>query len=999
MRLITKLALASCTSALAAGCTTMQSDMAMAPDAAMPADSAVAENYAARAAPVRELVDQVDIPYTKFTLDNGLTVIVNEDHKAPVVAVSVWYDVGSANEPKGKTGYAHLFEHIMFNGSENAPGDYFTYTKKIGATDLNGTTWLDRTNYFETVPRSALESALFLESDRMGNLLGGLDQDKLDNQISVVSNEKRQGDNQPYGLVSYKQTELLYPEDHPYGHETIGTLADLENASLGDIKGWFTDHYAPNNSILVLSGDISAADARPLVQKWFGSIARGPAVKPVTADVPTLDSIKKVVLHDKVPTTRIYRDWAMPGLNDPDFTALDVAASVLGGLSSSRLDNILVRKEQSAVAVSSYLQPFSRGSMMNVQVDVKPGEDPDAVAARLDQIMADFIQSGPTAEEVKRVATSNAANRIAGLEQVGGFGGKAVALAEGELYSNDPEYYKKELERLASMTPAKVTAAMQKWMTRPYAEIRVDPGERDAYDEVSAGSGGNVVDGSVPAPNYYHAPEGDWMDAPASDMPLTFQDRSKFPEPGPVPDLDYPEVETAKLSNGIPVYFARRDAVPVVRVAVSFDAGYASDPKDALGTVGMMTRMLDEGTTSLNAIQLAEAQEALGANLSTGSSLDRTTVGVRAVKVNLGPTLDLMADVIKNPAFDADELERVRVQQITRIQAESTQPQSLAFRVLPPMLYGEQHPYGVPFTGTGDAEVVKRLTRDDLASFHQRWMRPDKAQIFVVGDTSLAEIKPMLEQRFGQWKATGAAAPDKVFTAPVASNQGKIIVINRPNSPQSLILAGEVLGASGTDELLPLTAANEVLGGDFLSRVNMDLRETKGWAYGAFTFIQRPEEQVPLMVYAPVQTNQTGPSVKALIEQLNAFTGANGVTPDELERTVRGNTLELAGDFEQSSAVLGQMQSDVLYGRPLDYADSIAQRYEALTAPQLDGAMRKALNVPQLTWLIVGDAAKIQSQLTDIGLPVEYRGFDPDAAPAVTPSADNAGDDMETSEQ
>ena len=975
MRLITKLALASCTAALVAGGARAQ-----------------VEDYAAKAAPVSELVSQVDIPYQKFTLDNGLTVIVNEDRKAPIVAVSVWYDVGSANEPKGKTGYAHLFEHIMFNGSENAPGDYFTYTKRIGATDLNGTTWLDRTNYFQTVPRSALESALFLESDRMGYLLDAVTQEKLDNQIGVVSNEKRQGDNQPYGLVPYKQIELLLPENHPYGHSTIGSLEDLEAASLDDIKGWFTDHYAPNNAILVLSGDISADEAKPLVNKWFGPIPRGKAVAPLSAEVPTLDAVKKVVMKDKVPTTRIYRSWTLPGLNDPDFTALDVGAAVLGGLASSRLDNILVRDEQSAVAVSASVMPFTLGSMMTMQVDVKPGEDPDAVAARLDQIMADYIAKGPTAEEVKRVATSEAASRIAGLEQVGGFGGKAVALAQGQLYSDDPEYYKKELQRLASMTPGKVQAAMQKWLTRPYAEIRVEPGEREAYNEVSAGAGGAVVDGSTPGPNYYRAPEGDWIDAPASDMPVSFQDRSQFPEPGAVPDLDYPKVEMTKLSNGIPIYFARRDAVPMVRVAVSFDAGYASDPKDALGTVGLMTAMLDEGTTTLSALDLAEAEEALGANVSVGSSLDRTTVGVRAVKVNLAPTLDLLADVIKNPAFDAQELERVRVQQITRIQAESTQPQSLAFRVLPPMLYGEAHPYGVPFTGTGDAEVVQRLTSQDLAQFHQRWMRPDKAQIFVVGDTTLADIKPMLEQRFGQWKGTGAAAPDKVFAAPQASSEGKIIVINRPNSPQSLILGGEVLGAKGTDDLLPLQAANEVLGGDFLSRINMDLREDKGWAYGAYTFLQRPEEQVPMIVYAPVQTNQTGPSVKVLIEQMNAFQGANGVTAEELQRTVQGNTLELAGNFEQSSAVLSQMQQDLLYGRPLDYADTLAQRYKSLDTQQLDSAMRGALDVSKLTWLIVGDAAKIQDQLADIGLPVEYRGFDPAAATEDAASMETSGE-------
>ena len=310
--------------------------------------AAQAPAFAQTAAPVSKLVEAVNIPHEKFTLDNGLTVLVHEDRKAPIVAVSIWYGVGSKNEPKGKTGYAHLFEHIMFNGSENAPGDYFEYTKKIGATDLNGTTWLDRTNYFQTVPTTALESALFLESDRMGYLLNAVSKEKLDNQIGVVSNEKRQGDNQPFGLVDYKRSETLFPVGHPYHHDTIGSLEDLSAASLDDMKNWFIDHYGPNNAVLVLAGDINAAQAKPLVEKWFGSIKRGKDVAPVNAPVPTLEKPVKIVMKDKVPTTRIYRNWVVPGLADPDANALYIGMSALGGLSSSRLDNILVREEQSA---------------------------------------------------------------------------------------------------------------------------------------------------------------------------------------------------------------------------------------------------------------------------------------------------------------------------------------------------------------------------------------------------------------------------------------------------------------------------------------------------------------------------------------------------------------------------------------------------------------------------------------------------------------------------
>ncbi|WP_373487573.1 M16 family metallopeptidase [Blastomonas sp.] len=934
-------------------------------------------SFAQDAAPVAELVKSVNIPYQQFTLDNGLTVIVHEDRKAPIVAVSIWYDVGSKHEPKGKTGYAHLFEHIMFNGSENASGDYFEYLKALGATDFNGTTWLDRTNYFQTVPKAALEGALFLESDRMGSLLGAVTQETLTNQIGVVQNEKRQGDNQPYGLVQYKQIELLIPPEHPYGHSTIGSLADLQAASLDDMKKWFTDHYGPNNAILVLAGDIDSAEARPLVEKWFGGIARGPQVAKLNPPLPTLTEEKVAIMNDKVPTARLYRSWIVPGLNDPEFDAIDVGMTVLGGLASSRLDNILVREEQKAVAVTAFTLPFVHGSMVQIYADVKPGEDVDAVSARLDEILTDFFKTGPTADEVKRVATRDAAQRISGLEQVGGFTGKAVTLAEGALYSDNPAFYKKQLEALAAMTPQKVTAAMQKWLTRPTAKIHVLPGEREAYDETAARGVNSGVGFTSPA-FFSSLFADDFMGDASVRGPLANVDRSQMPKPGPVPDLEFPAVEVAKLSNGITVRFAKRDAVPVVRVAVSFDAGFASDPRDALGTNSLMIALLDEGTTTRTSVQFAEAQERLGAEVSAGSNLDNTTVSLRAMKPNLAGSLDLLADVIKNPAFDAKELERVRVQQLTRIQGENTQPQGLALRNLPPLLYGPQHPYGVPLTGTGDPAVVAKLSRDQLAAYHAQWMRPERASIYVVGDTDLAEILPMLETRFGKWASNRMALTQKDFSAAVPAGAGKIIVIDRPNSPQSLILAGQVLKAKGTDNLLALETANEILGGDFLSRINMDLRETKGWSYGSRSIIQRPKQDVPFLVFAPVQTNQTGPSVAAIIEQMDAFVGDKGVTSAELERTVNGNSLELAGNYERSASVLGQMQADVLYGRPANYAETLAAQYRELDADTLNAAMRTALDPKSLTWLIVGDAAKIEEQLKALNMPIEIRR----AAPA-----------------
>ncbi len=928
-------------------------------------------------APVADLVKQVDIPYEKFTLDNGLTVLVHEDRKAPVVAVSIWYGVGSKNEPKGQTGFAHLFEHIMFNGSENAPGDYFTYTKQIGATDLNGTTWLDRTNYFQTVPTTALESALFLESDRMGHLVGGLTEESVKTQIGVVSNEKRQGDNQPYGLVEYAQSENLFPVGHPYHHNTIGSLEDLAAANLDAFKKWFKDYYGPNNSVLVLAGDVNAAQAKPLVQKWFGDIARGSEVPPVNAPIPTLDAAKTIVLKDKVPTTRIYRQWVVPGLADPDFTALRAGASVLGGLASSRLDNLLVRQEQSAVAVSSYVLPFVHGSMFLIQADVKPGGDADAVAKRLDEIMADYIAKGPTADEVARVAASEAAERIDGLEQVGGFGGKAVALAEGQLYTGDAGYYKTELARLAALKPETVAAAMKKWLTRPVLEIRVEPGEREAYKEVASGAGSRT--GGLTAPAYYMAPGTE-----GTVTSKTQVDRSKMPSAGAPPALDFPTVETGKLKNGIKVYFAKRNAVPSVRVAVSFDAGFAADPLDKRGVSNIMGSLMSEGTTTLSATQLAETQERLGADIDIGSTQDRTVATLRAVKPNLEASLDLLADVVKNPAFAEKDLERVRVQQLTRIAGEKTQPQGLALRALPSLIYGKAHPYGGPQTGTGDEAAVKMLTRGDITAFHDAWVHPAKAEIFVVGDTSLKDITRLLDARFGNWKPAAQAAPAKNFGSPIPAQQARIVLIDRPNSPQSFILGGVVLDAKGSDDLLTLRAANEVFGGDFTSRINMDLRETKGWSYGVRSGVSGNEDRIAYQVFAPVQTNQTGPSLKVLIDQANELAAAKPVTKEERDSTVTGNTLELPGSYEQSSAVLNQMRADALFKRPFDYAETLAGKYQAMTPDAMTAAFKDKVDIGKMSWVVVGDAAKVKPQLEALGLPIEMQGDSakPAAAPA-----------------
>ncbi|MEO0032732.1 MAG: hypothetical protein RIS94_2490 [Pseudomonadota bacterium] len=938
---------------------------APAPVAVAPAPPSPAAPTEVKPAPLSDLVAAVTIPYDRFTLPNGLTVLVHTDRKAPVVAVSMWYGVGSKNEPRGKTGFAHLFEHLMFYGTQHVPGDFFAPLTAAGATDMNGTTSFDRTNYFETVPTGALDRALMMESDRMGHLLSAMTQKRLDTQRSVVQNEKRQGDNEPFGLLQYEVYEALYPQGHPYHHTTIGSMGDLDSASLNDVKGWFRDHYAPNNAVLVLAGDIDRATAEAKVGKWFGAIAPGPRVLPVAAPVPTLAAPVAHTIHDRVATTRLYRMWAMPGLDNPDYLPLQVGALVLGGLASSRLDDALVRQKQVAVAVSASAEVAAQAGQFMVQADVKPGQDAAATGRALDAEIARLVADGPSEDELTRAVTLFASDQIRGLEQVGGFSGKAPTLAEGLLYSGDPDHYRKELEAAARLTPADVSRAMKTWLSRPAFALTIEPGTRTEGGEARGGDAGLAPSpGPGPVPKVAGALSAD-------------ADRSSLPPVGDVPALDFPRIERTTLSNGIRVLFARRAAVPVVSVRIAFDAGFAADPKAALGTQALLLRLMDEGTQNLDSSALARARELLGAQIRGFASADRTAFQLDALTPNLAPSLDLLADYVRRPALDAAELERVRAQQLSAIAGEMNDPQAVAARLLYPAVYGAQHPYGIAPTGTGDPAVVKRLTRADLAAFHDAWFRPDTAVVYMVGDTTLEQATRLLERSFGNWQAPAGPRPAKDFSVPLPAPAPRILLVDRPASPQSMIIAAEALDAKGTDDLVTLRSANDVLGGNFLSRLNTNLRETKGWSYGVTSVVNDRIDRVMFRVDAPVQTDKTGAAIAELRKDIAGFLKpGGGAKPAELDWSTAGSARELPGMFETSGAVLDAVARIDAYRRPDDFYETLPARYKAMTTADLDAAARQEIDPSRLLWVVVGDAAKVKPQLQGLGLPVEVVASD-----------------------
>ena len=923
-----------------------------------------------RPAPLADLVRAVDIPYERFTLANGLTVLVYTDRKTPIVGVTTYYRVGSKNEPRGKTGFAHLYEHLFFGGSQNVPS-FDVPLEAAGSTSTNGSTWYDRTNYVETVPTGALDLALMLESDRMGHLLGAVTQDKLDTQRAVVQNEKRQGDNEPFGLASYLVNEALLPVGHPYRHAPIGSMADLDAATLADVRDWFRDNYGPNNVVLTLTGDIDAATARAKVERWFGDIPAGPAVSPVAAGPVTLPSPVSREIADQVPNLRFYRAWTGPGIKAADALALDLGMRVLGGLSGSRLDNALVRGEQLATSVTASRQQHEQLSFLEAMMNVRPGGDRAAAEARFDAVIAQFLAEGPSEDELRRAATQAAAEQIAALEEVGGFGGKGATLAEGQLYSGDPARFRAELEAIAQLTPVQVKEAMQRWLGRPAVRLAVVPGERTISGDALGGWGDEAS--SLPRPK----------GPPSVAPPVTATGAKRdLPAVAPVGALTFPAVERFRLANGIPVTFARRTGVPKVNVAVSFDAGYVADRFDSPGAQSLTLDLLEAGTTRLNATALAEEQERLGASIASGTSPDASIVQLDALSANLAPSLALLAEVIRQPAFTPAEVTRLKAQRLAAIAEAKASPTELAIRSVNPILYGPGHPYGMATDGLGEEASVSSLTPEAIRTVHDRWLRPDLAQIVVVGDTTLAELQPRLEQAFGAWRAPSAPAPAKRLDAPVPTARARIVLLDRPNSPQSVILAGRVLPLTGRDQgHEALDLANEVLGAGFLSRLMADLREDKGWSYGVSSWISAPNGPRRFTVLAPVQTDRTGDSIREILKVMRAFPANRPVAPDELGRVTDGNIRGLPNRFVTNAQVLAAIMTSDRLGRPDNYYATLPDRYRTIDATALNAAARTWLQADGLTFIVVGDRKVVEPQLRGLGLPVEVTSAVDSATP------------------
>jgi zinc protease len=869
----------------------------------------------------------VDIHYEKFVLDNGLTVLVHEDHKAPIVAVNMWYHVGSKNEKAGKTGFAHLFEHLMFGGSQHSPESYIKAMELVGATDLNGTTYFDRTNYFENVPTSALDYALWMESDRMGFL--DLSQKTLDLQRGVVQNEKRQGENQPYRLTEEHFPENTYPAGHPYSWDVIGDMGDLDSASFKDVQEWFKTYYGPSNVVIVLAGDIDVKTAKEKVQKYFGEIPPGPPVTHQKAWIAKRTGTHREITQDRVPLPRIYMVWNVPQFGSADGDYLNLVSSCLGDGKTSRLYKRLVYDDQIASDVTVYTDLREIGGQFVVQVTARSGHSIGEIEKAIDEEIARFLKDGPTADELQRVQTQYIAAFLRGAERIGGFGGKSDRLAQYEVYTGDAGNYKVTLKRVRDANAEELKAAANRWL-----------------------SDGVYIAEVHPFPDYKAA--------------TTAVDRSKAPALGTPPELKLPKLERVTLSNGLKVILAERPGLPLVNFWMTSDAGYAADHSAAPGTAKLMSALLVDGTSTRNALQINDQTALLGAQLQAYSDLDFSYVQFSALKEKLDSSLELFGDVILNPSFPDADFKREQKLQLDTIQQEEDSPIGMALRAFPGLVYGASNAYGSPFTGSGTTASVQKITRDDLVKFHQTWFRPNNTTLVVVGDTTLAEITPKLEKVFGGWKS--GEVPRKNVAAVQLPAKSVVYLLDKPNAEQSVIVAANIAPPPNTPEELAMQAMNDALGGTFGARLNMNLREDKHWSYGASSFLLGARFQRPFLAFAPVQADKTKESLAEMNKELRAILGDRPVTAEELARAQSNETLSLPGSRETLDAV-GNSVTTMLASRwPDDYYDTMSGKIRALKVGDLNAAAKVVVHPDNLIWIVVGDRAKIEAGIRELGL-------------------------------
>jgi len=861
---------------------------------------------------------QVDIPYESFQLDNGLTVLVHSDHSIPTVFVGMWYAVGSKDEPEGKTGFAHLFEHLMFQGTENREGEYFSPFTDAGATGMNGTTSQDRTNYYATVPSGALDMALWMESDRMSHLLGAVTQEALDEQRDVVKNEKRQRETRPYAQMSDKIREGLYPVGHPYRHSVIGSMEDLSAASLEDVHEWFNTYYGASNVVLVLAGDVTLDDAKTKVEHYFGAAPPGVPLSYPRKWVPELSGNREEVMYDRVGVTRIARVWALPGLNDKDTSLMYLVNDSLVGNKNSPLRKKLIDELQLATTVYGRAEGQVMSGEYSLTIDLKPGVTPEQVLSVVDETIAEYLETGPDAQIVEN-AKLGVNMYILGALETGSSIGRL--LAEGFLYSDDPLFVNQELEWLNAATADELKAVARRWLTRGHYQLTVEP-----------------------FPEYANT---------ASDV-----DRSAIPAVSASSRINFPDIATATLKNGMKLVVATRGSIPLVDLSIGLETGSLAAPADAPGLSSFVFGLMDKGTKRLDANELAAAKDKIGMSGQFQDGVERSSYNYRILRSNLDSSLELAADMLRNPTFPQDELDKYKARVSAYLANLEKAPSRAARSLFERAIYGAKTPMGAVWT----PELLQQVDRDKLNAYRAAELTPDKVTIYMIGDIGIEDATAAVNRAFGRWNAKSTMAVREIGDA--AEPKSRVILVDHPGAASSTIIAGHAIPPYDEKSWTEVSIMNRVLGGAFESRLNMNLREDKGWSYGYYSGIRtNTSGDMTISSSGQVQTDKTAESMQEILNEMTGFVAADPASEDEVGRVKLNRTRSLPGLFSTNRGFLNSIARSDSYGLPFDYAASAADRIDAVTVDGVRSRAKTLLDPGKLTWLITGDLEKIEDSV------------------------------------
>jgi len=902
-----------------------------------------------KAAPKPAPLEVPQLKFEKYKLQNGLVVILSEDHRLPLVAVNLWYHVGPANELPGRTGFAHLFEHMMFEGSRHVPGSsHAHYLEAAGASDINGTTDFDRTNYFETLPSNQLELALWLESDRMGYLPDKLDQANLSNQQDVVRNERRQSlENAPYGVVEEGMMHLLYPKGHPYYGDVIGSHLDIQSAKLEDVRNFFKLYYAPNNASLTIVGDFQPEHAKELVEKYFGPLKRGQDVPRITAKTPPITAERRAVIQDSVQLPRVYEAWLTSPIFKPGDAEAELAAAVLGGGKSSRLYKKLVYEKQIALDVAANQQSLMLGSEFELQATARPGVKPEDLEKAINAELEAFRTNGPTEEELKRARNVIESRIIEGLETLGGFGGVADRLNSYNHYLGTPDFLAADITRYESASVESLKA---------FAENQLGNNQRVVVYGVP---GKQDLGAEVPTPK---AEAKDTAKLGGEPVNEDAEWRKEPPKPGPSSPLNLPVPQEFKLSNGLTILYNDRPGLPVVAASLVLRSGSGANPADKPGLASFTARMLQQGTTTRGALQIADSAADLGASLGSHASMDSSSVGTQVLTRNFPEALALLADVALHPTFPKDEIERVRKERAAALVQEKDDPFSVATRAMRTALYGPHNPYGYPDIGTADS--LKSISREDLLKFWQEHYFPNAAAIVIAGNVKLATLKPLLEKAFGAWKQ---GQPKAEATGAMESSDARLILVDRPGAPQTALECYELGAARSTPDYASLEVVNTELGGLFSSRINMNLREAHGYTYGAGSTFAYHRQPGPFLAYSAVRTDVTAPAVTEIFNELRRMRETQ-MTPEEMKLSKDSITRSMPGRFERGGDAVGTFAELFIYALPLDYFSKFPDAVDSVNPEQAQATAQKYIHPEKIAVVAVGDRSKIEDEMKKLNL-------------------------------